>query len=276
MDNLVRAFPYPVLSEGNLSFPEGQYLPEIEMGADGFSATIRHELQGAPLISRFLKEGVAEYACSVSIPKTIYKHLHRTSNSIQNIQWDPDSIGEPAILRPMIVCNQKMQCKFSTDDGISDSWIGKHGIFEPGSKIALGPFFRTASSLQSLLAFITDPSLESGQFAVTTCDDDGFYFNVKVSPDLFGFLQHPNNENHLLHRNSIMTHIVSRCFELLAREYGPDAEENGWRSYRNLIALEADMESRGLPIWDSEDFTPEKAATVLHPHQIPRREADEP
>lgn len=271
--NIVRGFPYPVLEEGNLSFPAGKYTPDIQMGADGFSATIHHALQGAPLISRLIEEGNADYACTVSIPKAGYRKLYRSNNPNQSVQWDRDSVGEPAILHPLIVCHRQFECKFSTTDGVSNAWIGRIGVFEPGSKVALGPFFRTASSMQSLLSFTPDSELDSGQFTVKPCSEDGFYFVVKVAPELHRFLQQP--EDHRSHRNSIMTHIVSCCFEFLAKGYKKDNEEESWRSHRNLLALAADLESRGLPIWDADEFIPEKAATVLHPHQIPRSESDE-
>lgn len=272
---LVRAFPHPVLEEGNLSFPEGQYSPEIDMGADGYSATVRHFLQGAPLIARLLEEGDAFYACTVSIPVTSYRRLLCSESRDQMIQWDQSYVGEPAILHPVIVCRRKLQCDLSSDDGVNEAWVGHKVILEPGSKIVLGPFFRTSTSLQSLLSVRKDTRLEPGQLSVEACSEDGYYFDVRVAADLHEFLQRWGGEERKLHRDSILTHAISRCFELLVKYFGNEGDgDEEWRSYRNLVALASELESRGLPLWDADGFIPEKVATSLQPHQISYTESD--
>jgi len=273
--SLVRAFPHPVLEEGNLSFLEGQYSPEIEMGADGYSATVRHIVHDAPLIMRLLEEGDASYACTVSIPVTSYRRLSCSENLDQVVQWDQSYVGEPAILHPLIVCRRKLQCNLSSDDGVSEAWVGHKVILEPGSKIALGSFFRTSTSLQSLLSVRKDSDLKPGQLFVKACSEDGYYFDVHVAADLHEFLQQRGTEERRLHRISIFTHAVSRCFELLVKYFGnEDDGDEKWRSYRNLVALASDLENRGLPLWDADGFIPEIAATSLYPHQISDIESD--
>ncbi len=274
--DLVRIFPYPVLQEGNLSFPQGKYSPKVEMSADGCSATVWHVLNGAPLITRLIEEKRAACACSVSIPITSYRRVHRSEDTEQRIEWNKDIVGEPAILHPVVVCLERLQCDLSSDDGVGEAWFGRNVIFEAGAKIALGSFFRTSSSLQSLLSVIRDPELKSGRLFVELGSEDGFYFTVHVAADLHDFLQRWGGEERRLHRNSIFTHVVSRCLELLAKEYGKEEGdgEEGWRCHKNLVALASDLENRGLPIWDDDSFVPEKVATALQPHVVPKVEGD--
>ena len=274
--DLVRIFPYPVLQEGNLSFPQGKYSPRVEMDADGCSATVRHVLKGAPLITRLIEEKRATYACSVSIPVTSYRCFHHSEDDVQQIAWSKDVVEGPAILHPMVVCLKPLQCNLSAADGVGEAWRGRDVVFEAGSKIALGTFFRTASSLQSLLSVVRDSELRPGQLFVKPCSEHGFYFTVHVAADLHDFLQRWGDEERHLHRNSIFTHVVSRCFELLAEQYGKEQDdgEGGWRCYGNLVALASELQNRGLPIWDDESFVPEEAATAFHPHVVPRIEGD--
>ena len=274
--DLVRIFPYPVLQEGNLSFPQGEYSPKIETSADGCSATVRHVLDGAPLITRLIGEKRAACACSVSIPVTSYRRVHRSEDDVQQIAWNEGVVGEPAILHPVVVCLERLQCDLSPDDGVGEAWCGRNVVFEAGAKIALGSFFRTSSSFQSLLSVVRDPELGPGQLFVEPGSEDGFNFTVHVATDLHDFLQRWGGEERHLHRNSIFTHVVSRCLELLATEYGKEGGdgEEGWRCHRNLVALAAELENRGLPIWDDDSFVPEKVATALYPHAVPKVEGD--
>lgn len=275
----VRAFPYPVLEEGNLAFPDGEYTPDFEQGDDGYSAHVRHTVDGAPLIKRLVQDKQAVCGCTVSIPATGYRHLHVAEEGVfkQQIKWDRDQVGEPPFVRPLIVCCEAVRHTLSQRDGVHEAWIGREIELEKGTKIALGPTLRTKSSMQSLLSVKRDDSLEKGQMRVAPCTDEGFYFTVKVASDLYDFIQNPGGGGRSLHRRSILVHAASSCFALLAKDYTKDGEdEDGWRSYPNLRALAADMESKGLSTWEEiDDFCPELAATSMHPHRIPSNEEDE-
>lgn len=274
----VRAFPYPVLEEGNLSFPDGEYTPRFEKGSDGYSADVSHTVHGAPLIERLVRDKQAVCCCTVSVPTTGYRRLHVAEEGSfqQQIKWDPDQVSEPPFVRPLIVCRKAIRHTLSQGDGVHEVWIGREIELEKGTKIVLGPIFRTKSSMQSLLSFERDDSLKRGQMRVVPRTEDGFYFAVKVASDMYDFIQKPGGGERSLHRGSILAHAVSSCFALLAKDYVKDDEdEDGWRSYPNLRALDVDMESKGLSRWYMDDFCPEQAATSMHPHPIPSSEEDE-
>ncbi len=266
----VRVFPYPVLEEGNLAFPEGEYIPDVKSGNDGYSAHLYHDVRGAPLVEQLVRDKQAVCCCVVSIPKTGYRRLFTAEGFQQQIKWDQDWVGEPPTIHPFIVCCENIQRTLSQNDGVHEGWIGQKMHLEKGAKIALGPAFRPMSSMQSLLSVEKDDSLKSGQMRVSACSEDGFYFHVKVASDLYVFIQKPGEEDRYKHRCSILTHAVSSCFALLAKDYDKgEEEEDGWRSYSNLRALASEMESKGLSIWDMEGFCPEETATAMYPHPIP-------
>ncbi len=270
--DIVRSFPFPVLEEGNISFPRGEYAPEVEIDEDGCMAQIHHKIRTASLIERFVNNKKAACCCTVSIPKTGYRELFRGNEFSQKITWNRDWVGEPPILRPLIVCTEEIEHELQIEDGVHDMWIGKVVRLQKGVKIAIGPDVRPTSSIQSLLNIEKDDSIENGRMYVNPTTDNGFYFNVKVAPDLYKFLLNPGGVNCNKHRNSILTHAVSSCFSILAEEYNDADGEDGWRSYSNLRALAGDMQDRQIPIWYEDDFKPEKAATILHPHVVPEPE----
>lgn len=268
--DVVRAFPYPVWEEGNLSYPEGVYEPKVQVHGDGCSATISHHMQGIDLVQRLISEGNAKYVCSVSVPVTGYRVAVYSDSVYQVVEWPPSEVGEPPYLRPYVVCTSAVSCKLSEADGVSEAWIGRDLAIPAGAKLVLGPFFRTASSLQHLLKIIPDDTLMKGQlFVDEPCSTHGFYFVVKVSRDIYRFIQNPGVEQRQLQRRSILTHIVSCCFERLRRDYSNQSEsDGGWRVHRNLLALAQDMENQDIVLWDDPDFIPEKAATAMYPHVV--------
>ncbi|MCY4209797.1 MAG: hypothetical protein OXD47_13135 [Gammaproteobacteria bacterium] len=265
----VRAFPFPVLEDGNLSFPEGEYLPEITSNDDGYSARIYHKVNNAPLIERFVNEGRAVCCCTVSVPITGYRELFTGSGFNQDLQWDRNWVGGFPFLRPLIVCKDLISHKLCAEDGVHSMWVGQAISFDKGSKIAIGPDFRPVSSIQSLLSINKNESLASGQFRINEATDNGFYFKVEVASDLYKFLQQPGGGDHSKHRHSILIHAVSSCFALLAKDYREEHGDKGWQPHSNLRALAGEMESKGLNVWDEDDFCPEFAATSLYPHQLP-------
>lgn len=275
----VRAFPYPALTEGSLSFPEGEYVPRVRPDASGHAAHIEHKIEKAPFISTVVQEGKAVCSCAVSIPITGYRRafLNLLGGFSQKIEWDEDVVGQPPILQPFVVMREEMEHKFTEEDGVHEMWVGEVVTLHKGAKIAVGETLRLTSAMESLLSIeknedIDDPT----QMRVMACADSGFYFKVQVKPELYEFLQSPGEGDRHLHRNSILIHAVSCCLAILARDYANnDVDEDSWKSFQNLKILYADLEHRGIKTWDDEDFFPEEAATAMWPHIIPSEELDD-
>ena len=178
-------------------------------------------------------------------------------------------VGEPPMLRPVIVSVTAISCKLGQDDGVAEAWQGREVAIPKGARLALKSYLRPTASLQHLLHVEIAPDFPDGSFEVKPCEEEGFYFKVYAAADLFPFLQ--NASEHENHRRSVLTHVVCRCLEILARDYSEQDEEGEddlkWKSFRNLEALAGELEKRDLPIWDEDGFSSDKVATRLYPHR---------
>ena len=270
--NAIRSHGFPVLEVGNISFPMGRYILTFEPGNDRASFELKHRIEGAPLISRLLKEDNARYMCAVSAPISSYRHTHISKTASQRIRWDENDLGEPPLFTPMIVSVASCQLRLREKrDGVHEIWDDQFVTIEKGSRLALGHVVQLRSSVLQMLALRPDTNLDDilmGQFHVKATSEHGFRFQVHLNPKLHKFLQFKREEGM---REHIMTHIVTACLALLQRDLCDDNDDDGgWRSHRNLLAFADHLENKGLPHWSDEDFRPEEISTALHPHVLPQ------
>lgn len=269
----VRSFAWPVLQRGDMSFPEGAYVVEIEPDRDRSSFSLAHRIEGAPLIKRLLSDNKAGYVCSISSPSASYRETHVSSDPKHRIKWDPDDLGAPPFFSPMIVSTESYSCKLdSGTDGIADLWHGKYIHLEKGSKLVLGPAFQLQASLLSLLVFKPDDQLSKGQFEVKPNTEDGFRFNVHLANDLFRFLKYKTEPGV---RRNIMSHVVGSALALLQRDYGANVGDDGWQDFANLKTFAEYLKSEDLPTWNEDEFRPDRVSTTVYPHVVPRQEDDD-
>ena len=266
-NSAVRAHAFPTLESGNTSYPEGRYVVAFEPGADASSFTIRHRIEGAPLINDALAQGLALFVCAVASPVSSYRVSHQSKTSTQLIVWDSADLGEPPLFTPMVVVAAPFTRTLDrARDGVHDLWHGRTVSFERGMRLALSDVVLMRASVLHMLLFERDPTLLAGEFRVEAEDREGFRFRTHLAPDLHGFLKYDVADPR---RSHILTHILSACFGVLKADYSDDEEdEGGWRSYRGLQAISQLLESHGLPHWSADDFSPELAATRLHPHRL--------
>jgi len=272
---MVRSLPYPVLEEGSLSYPDGSYSVTAEVAEEDASVVLAHAVAQAPFVEGLLRKGTAQYGCLVSVPKTGYRRLECSEAPRQCVRWSPDVAGEFPLLRPLIVTIDAVSTTLGPDDGVDPAWQGRRIEFPAGARLALKGYLRAVSSQFPLLEIKPQDDLPPGSFLTRECTEDGFYFSVQAATDLHAFMQNPGG--HSRHRLSILTHMASRCFELLAKPRS-DNEGNGerwWAPYRNLTALEADLQQQGLPVWDQDDFQADEVATRLFRHRVPDNALDE-
>ena len=271
--NAIRSHGVPVLEAGNLSFPNGRYTVDFEPGEDRTSFVLKHRVEGAPLISRLLREERARYVCAVSSPISSYRRTHASTAPSQHVRWDTDDLGEPPLFTPMIVSIESSNLRLDREhDGVHEVWHHQRVLLLKGSRLALGPVVQLRSSILQLLSLISDPALPEGTFLVDA-ETEPFQFLVKLNPGLHASLKYHRKDGI---REHIMTHIVSACLALLQRDFNEDDDENGgWKSHRNLGALADFLEDRKLPHWTDENFRPEQIATSLYPHTLPHEQSGE-
>lgn len=262
----VRLFPWPVLEAGNGAFSKGVYAVDMEYRERGRSFELSHKIEGAALIERWINERKVRFACAVAAPISAYRQLHKSSEPSHLVRWDPDDLGSHPLFTPMIVSATNMRFTIEARrDGLNALWDGRTIDLAKGARLAIGPTFALQSGLLGLLDFRRDDERKNGQFRVEASRESGFRFNVYLAADLHRFLRSYRQE---AVGWNIMTHIVSTAFTQLQKDYGDDDdEEEGWKSYANLISLAEELERRGLPHWAEEAFEPELAATTLYPHK---------
>lgn len=270
-----RGFPWPVLEQGNSSFPDGVYAVSLEHKERGKSFKLTHEIEGAALISQWIADGGVKFVCAVASPVSAYRRLCVSESPIQLVEWDPDDLGEPPKFTPMIVAARDFTHTInSRTDGASRLWDGKRVELAKGARVAVFPTFGLQSGMLGLLEFCPDSDLESGLFRVEPSTEDGFKFKVYLAEDLFAYL-HTGGQRQSPAGANIMTHVVSAALNHLKNRYAVDNDDDGWSSHPNLRALADHLDAMGLPHWSSEDFNAEKAATTLHPHKIPPAEDED-
>ena len=267
--NSIRSDHHPILESGNLSFPRGRYTLDFQLGDDRASCAVTHHIEHAPLVTRLLEAGQAQFACVVSSPISSYRKTHLSADPRQTVAWSPDNLGEPPLFTPMVLCTDSIDLTLDANtDGVHRIWDGHSITLRKGTRLAHGSVIRLEASIIHLLSMQEDASLDPGQFVIDS-KDEPFCFLVKLSPDLHRFLRY----DHAAHRTNIMTHVVTACLALLQRRYSDDDGDSGWKSHRNLVAFADHLEDKQLGHWNDDDFQPEKAATALYPLVLPASDA---
>ena len=189
---IVRSLPYPAIEDGNSSYPNGAYVVEVIPQTDQFSVILNHTVKGAAFLERVISEGKARYGCVVAVPLTSYRRLHLSNENEtrQKVEWDRGVLGEPPMLRPIVVSVVEISCTLGPEDGVAEAWQGRELYIPKGARLALKNYLRPTSSLQHLLHVVRDQELPAGCFEVKPCDEEGFYFKIHTADDLFPFLQH--------------------------------------------------------------------------------------
>ena len=262
---IVHALPYPVLEAGNLSFPQGNYDPNVQMQDDGCSIEIEHRISGAAFIEKLIEEGVVQFCCLFSVPKTGVRIMYQTKRKAI-IQWESSIVGQPPRLRPMLVyTGNDKQYKLTKGCGVASLWQGKEITLPKGARLARGSFLDVNNSECSFLRFSKDKKLEQGICTVSPNHEDGFYFTIKAAPDVFNFIQKKGMDVAL--RSGILTGVVGQCFSILKYEYSDSNDD--YQEFQNLKTLSAKLEKEFGEDWNSDNFDPMLTATTLYRFQVP-------
>ena len=278
MANIVTSLPYPALDEGNRSFPNGSFKSSVQSLAGGKKIQIEHHIENAPFVERLLKSGEAHFSCQLSVALTGYRKVFFSENSTYEIELDPNVVGEPPIIRPMVITKQELEHVLTLDDGVAEIWVGRTVILPKGARIARGQFLRSKASLQSIINWFCteDENFPNGCFEVRENPENGFMFDVEVSCDLADFLTERNDP--IVYQN-IGAHMATMCFSLLKNRHQrfarDNSEENNWEIYSNLKMLSDLLENAGILHWSHDDFSPDKAAFQLHHLLFPQPSEEE-
>lgn len=259
----VRSLPYPAIEDGNFSFPEAVY--EVSTKPDGKSGTrfkLKHKISNAPFIERLIEKGKARYGCMVAVPKTGYRQLEiAEKGNEQIVSWSLDIVGEPPMLGPVILfIGEVTKYKLTEKDGVASVWQGREIEIPMGARLARAQYLRPPASIQNLIKVIKKSDMKRGTFTVKQDSNQGFYFKLEASENIYHFLQNPQGQSDL--ERSILVHAVSQCFNILKDEYKTNDQ---WEQYSNLRALSTHLDREGVGHWSDDDFDAVKIATELYP-----------
>ena len=264
-----RAFPFPVLSESSICYVDRvSYKATVNRRAEGGDIIVQHRLSGDNLVASLINEGLAKFACVVAVPMTMHRKVYPVEGegeivATQNILCDEGELSKSPKLRPIVVCTKSVGPTLVEDShGLDPFYNGYHVRFPDGAIIADADW-KDFKGHGSILRIRSDDSLEFGTFEVTISETEGFYFVVSVGSELFQFLQHPGERGDRC--MDILTHAFSSG---LAKLHADEVLRETWRNYQALQVLHQDLTARGIKTWEEDDFSPELAATTIHPHDV--------
>lgn len=269
---LPRIHSYPVLASNTLDYlPEFRYKTQNTRseGKEESFITIRHEISEKNLVARLISEGKAAFACTLTSAHSAYREVfvenrNRSLKYKQNLFWDSRKVLFPLLFQPAVVALCEISNLYlSRTEGVHEIWRGSVVSFPKGSVLASAPFWQSQDMLRSLLRIRNVEGLPKGCYEVTGVEEQGFYFLVQASPDLFKSLQSPGKSPR--HRDSIYTAALSEGLGILHRQY---KEQESWKNHHNLRSLNSKMKKKKIKAWYEEGFSANRAAAAFHPHKI--------
>ena len=229
---------------------------------------VRHNLKGASYLRDLLSEGKAQYACQVASPSTAFRKVCLSQhNERQVLELDMGKIDEMHYIRGLILSTQAIVGhEFTPDCGVDEAWVKKQVTIPKGARLAVDKYRNNFQS--KFFKFETDANQPNGTFKVSYDDNQ---FLILVAEDLSIFIDNPGDKKKH-HRDSILTHIRSRCLEILrARYIKDDLEYDKKLDALKRVIETAKVEGGKLSTWDiskDEEWNPEDVATKIHPHAV--------
>ena len=269
---LPRIRPYPVLATNSLDYQSDHKYEtrhEIHEGTDS-QLVLEHQLTENNLVAQLLQEGKAQFSCTFTSTSSAYREVFTESGQLtthkQIIELDRSRATYPLFCQSAIITVDEIFHVVAPDtDGLHEFWHGASLVFPKGAILAITPFWRANDPLRSILSVkkARDGVLPDGCFEVKEAEENGFYFEMTVAPDLYGCLRNPGNAT--AHRDSIYSTALAQGFEILQTRY---KEKEAWTPHHNLRGLFEMLTSRKLSTWMDDEFSPNRTVAKFHPHII--------
>lgn len=272
---LPRARPYPVIARNSLDYlPQHRYqTTQARHGNQkGSFFTIEHKISDGNFVARLVSQGKAAFACTLTSAHSSYREVFVESNfkeleHTQKLIWDEGKVRFPLLFQPVVVLLEEIHNYplNSFVDGVHDIWSSNEVSFPKGAFLAIAPFWQSQSTLQSILRIrkAEPEELPRGCYEITPAEEEGFYFEIKAHPELFDSLH--NCGGAFNHRDSIYAAAFAEGLGILSREF---RDEEQWINHHNLRALRKMLKDKKIKTWDEDEFSPNRAVAVFHPHVI--------
>lgn len=246
-----------LLEDGSrLDWVQARY--KVDVLLQGNRAYMSHELSHASELDALIADGIAVWVTELRCPRTLVSRQEHTSAPEQAIALDGDDLLGDAFLIPGLVAARDV--KLSTRGLNSFVWPEGVEIKVPrGWWLCKGDPRATTPLTASLIRLRRDREgwLSPGQMAVEEQSDGGKpYFEVILAEDLYD----ARREDRTLQ----IAALIAACGRL-PRSTMASGEEND--DHPVAMQLRARLEEADLD-WDSEDFDPARAATVLESFDV--------
>ena len=272
------AVDFPVMSAERLDYTDGEYKTRVQPSRDGGALEVHHQVSGDNLVTQLLRQSKAAFAAEIAAPYSTYRRIDVEQNGDyeksvrvrQAIDWPNEAVVPPVHIRPLIIAKEREELTLGPDDGVHMLWQGVNVKLHPGSIIAEGPFWRAASTLESLLRVAKDKHgrLKEGSYCVKADTSDGFHFKVIMHPSLFDSISAVRFRSEA---RTILTGALAQGLNILCNDHKDD-----WSQFPVLRSLYKMIEDEGLATWDMQDeFHADEAATRLKPIELNLKEMND-
>ncbi len=279
----IKSFPFPVLSPSNMDYSDNcSYSAESSRIQKDCNLLIQHHIEGKNLVGTLINEKRAAFACIVSLPATMYRRVFVSDTTElecrQVIPYAESGYGQndvsidPPMFRPIIIAKEEINIKSTLEHQLNFHWKNTDITIPKGAIIAYDFWQRFGGDIGGLLIIQIDERLPEGALYVEEEVDGGFRFRVRVDQKLYDNLKSLTpGQKCYRQRTSVLTHALSAGFSILKEKY----RDNEWKEHSNLRLLYDKLKQENLSTWMEDDFSPEKTATLLHPHIFPLNDDEE-
>ncbi len=264
------------MTVGNLDYHSGnsyQVIP-IEPRGEG-NRRIQHRLEGRNLVRQLIEEGKGVFSCAIVSTWSSYRGIELVEADTvqmtetlvvaeQELKSQTRHYSSPTSFQPQIIATENVsKIELTEKHGVDDIFVGHKISIPRAARVAYAPYFRIEALSQSILKIKEDQNLPKGCFEVSGVKENGFYFLVKMSTDLFGWVKNPGLAHK--HQKSILCFALSQGLEILNKEY---FEHKSWKEFANLNYLYSHLKRINAPLWDHEEFSPNRAVALWLPHEF--------
>lgn len=278
---------HPILSAATLNYREGcKYSAEHRRTPDQ-TCTVTHTVRGEQcLVRELLLNRNAVAMCTVVAPWAMYRGTFPAEREptrqsegevrvVQEISFRTPEFEPPIKMQPaIVVVDPPAPIVLGEEHGVHEVWYDAEIVFEKGAILTDHPWWENllGESIFKVTKATESDNYVQGSYEVEPVSDKGFYFHMRVSPELYDVMHHPGSPATNAHVHSLYTAALAEGLGMLRDQY---QHPENWRQYTNLRSLHTHLKQKNLHTWDEEGFSPNQSAAGLAPHVIPNRPEEE-
>lgn len=272
-----KLFHHPIITPERSDYMEGiSYEAKVvgKIDLEKKQATIQHELKGDCVIAAMIREGKAKFACTISIPMTMYRTLEihdkeinsDPENARQIVSWVQENHHEDIFIMPRVICVKDSGAVEFNSSGFNHLFKEDKISFSKNLILALGEGIHSEPlQVESLIVPEPDENLAPGQIKVLEGDDG--IFKLRMDQRTYDTIKAEKNSN----AYNIARHALTVVFSIIHEKYKESNDDPLQGDYADLAKA---LESKRIPLWNTwgdigeSEFTAEMAATKFEPYKM--------